>query len=94
MNWMSQKIHSAQQHQTIREQTEAGTLGGVNAVASFEEYDINMESIREFQVNIINKTGECAGIFHCKIRYRCVCVFLFMMQQSLVGQSLLIFKAS
>ena len=68
MKWMSQKIHCAQQQQTDREQTEAGTLGGVNAVASFEEHDINMESIMEFKVNIINKTGECAGIFCCKIR--------------------------
>ena len=65
---MSQKIHCVHQHQTDREQTEAGTLGGVNAVASFEEYDINMESIGEFQVNIINKTGECVSIFCCKIR--------------------------
>lgn len=59
MKWMSQKIHCAQQRQTDREQTEAETLGGMNAVASFEEHDINMESIREFQVNIINKSGEC-----------------------------------
>jgi hypothetical protein len=54
MKWMSQKIECAQQHQTDREQTEAGTVGGVNAVASFEEYDINMETIMEFKVNIIN----------------------------------------
>jgi hypothetical protein len=65
---MSQKINGAQQLQTDREQAEAGTLGGVNAVASFEEQDINMESIMEFKVNIINKNGECAGIFCCKIR--------------------------
>ena len=65
---MSQKIHCAQQLQTDREQTEAGTLSGVNAVASFEECDINMESIEEFKVNIINKTGECVSIFCCKIR--------------------------
>jgi len=65
---MSQKIHCVQQCQTDREQTEAGTLGGVTAVASFEEHDINMESIREFKVNIVNKNGKCAGIFCCKIR--------------------------
>jgi hypothetical protein len=51
-----------------REQTEAGTLGGANAVASFEEHDINVETIMEFKVNITNKTVECTGIFFCKIR--------------------------
>jgi hypothetical protein len=51
-----------------REQTEAGILGGANAVASFEEHDINIETIMEFKVNIINKTEGCTGIFCCKIR--------------------------
>ena len=64
---MSRKIDCIQKHQKEREQTEAGTLGGANAVASFEEHDINLESIMEFKVNTINKTGECAGIFCCKI---------------------------
>jgi Fanconi anemia group J protein len=58
MNWMSQKIHCVQQCQTDREQTEAGTLGGVTAVASFEEHDINMESIREFKRNVMEAVAE------------------------------------
>ncbi|GFG37048.1 hypothetical protein Cfor_05438, partial [Coptotermes formosanus] len=58
MNWMSQKIQCAQQHQMDREQTEAGTLGGANAVASFEEHDINVETIMEFKRNVMEAVAE------------------------------------
>jgi hypothetical protein len=58
MKWMSQKIELSEHHQTDREKMENSTWGGANAVASFEEYGINLESIMEFKASFSNKSRE------------------------------------
>jgi hypothetical protein len=58
MKWMSHKIHLAEEYQTDKEKMDASTWGGVNAVASFEENNINLKSIIEFKVSVSNKTRE------------------------------------
>jgi hypothetical protein len=50
---MSQKIQFSEHYQTDRERMETSTWGGADAVASFEECGINLESIIEFKVSFI-----------------------------------------
>lgn len=42
-------------YQTDKEKIDASTWGGAIAVASFEEHNVNLESILEFKVS--NKNG-------------------------------------
>jgi hypothetical protein len=55
MEWMSAKIHSAEIYHTEKEKMDASTWDGVNAVASFEEHNISLESITEFKVSVSGK---------------------------------------
>jgi hypothetical protein len=58
MEWMSQKIHFTEMYQTDKEKMDASTLSGVNAVASFEEHNISLESIVLFKVSVSDKSGK------------------------------------
>lgn len=58
MKWMSQKIQHSEHYQTDKEGMETITCGGADAVASFEEYGIDLESIIEFKVSFNNKSRE------------------------------------
>jgi hypothetical protein len=58
MKWMSQKIQLSEHYETDRERMETSTLGGADAVASFEECGINLQSIIEFKVSFSNKSRE------------------------------------
>jgi hypothetical protein len=58
LKWMSQRIQLAENHQIDKEKMETNTWGGANAVASFEEYGINLESILEFKVSFGKEARE------------------------------------
>jgi hypothetical protein len=56
LKWISQRIQLSEHREIDREKMETSALGGANAVASFEEYGINLESIMEFKVNFSKET--------------------------------------
>jgi hypothetical protein len=55
---MSQSIQLTEHNQIGKEKMETSTWGGANAVASFEEYGINLESIMEFKVSFGKEARE------------------------------------
>ncbi|XP_021939262.1 Fanconi anemia group J protein homolog isoform X2 [Zootermopsis nevadensis] len=72
MTWMSQKIRFAEMYQTDKEKIDASTWGGAIAVASFEEHNVNLESILEFKkftVEAVAATNSDENIMQTKASY-------------------------
>jgi hypothetical protein len=65
---MSQKIHHfEEQLVTDKEKMETSTWCGANTVASFEEHNIDLESIVKFKVSISNKIGDKSTFYTLKL---------------------------
>jgi hypothetical protein len=60
---MSQRIQLTEHNENDKEKMETSSLGGANAVASFEEYGINLESIMEFKVGFGKEARETCRHF-------------------------------
>ncbi|XP_033609304.1 Fanconi anemia group J protein isoform X2 [Cryptotermes secundus] len=69
MKWMSQTIQLTEHYETETERMESSTFGGADAVASFEEHGIDLESIIEFKrcaVDAVTETNSGENMLHTK----------------------------